>query len=167
VPAAFGQSSSAPSPPSPAAAWRCGGSARFGSIPLPVLPVLEAIEQNHMVTPGQFCSKLQNLRVRPRLGKGPHVAKIPQSEALHPGKLVAEILGQPIPPPWFPSPRPQSGRRGPVRPTSRAGFIPSPAMPSGVIRPPSDSVWTVAQSSATLNLLPRSEAERYAHPYFV
>ena len=31
---------------------------------------------------------------------------------------------------------------------------------------PSDAVWAVAQSSATLNLLPRSEAERYAHPYF-
>jgi hypothetical protein len=30
----------------------------------------------------------------------------------------------------------------------------------------SDAVWTVAQSSATLNLLPRSEAERYAHPYY-
>ena len=49
-----------------------------------------------MVTPGQFCSKLQNLRVKPRLGKGPHVAKIPQAKAVHAGKLVAEILGQPI-----------------------------------------------------------------------
>src|SRR5215469_3164090 len=31
---------------------------------------------------------------------------------------------------------------------------------------PSDAVWTVAQSSTTLNLLPRSEAERYAHHYY-
>ena len=39
-------------------------------IPLPALPVLEPVEQDHMMTPGQFCSKLQNLRVRPGLGKG-------------------------------------------------------------------------------------------------
>ena len=45
-------------------------------------------------------------------------------------------------------------------------WIPSPPMPSGVYSRPSDSVWTVAQTSATLNLLPRSEAERYSHPYF-
>lgn len=31
---------------------------------------------------------------------------------------------------------------------------------------PSDAVWTVAQTSTTLDLLPRSEAERYAHHYF-
>jgi hypothetical protein len=30
----------------------------------------------------------------------------------------------------------------------------------------SDAVWTVAQTSTMLNLLPRSEAERYAHPYY-
>jgi hypothetical protein len=30
----------------------------------------------------------------------------------------------------------------------------------------SDAVWTVAQTSNMLNLLPRSEAERYAHPYY-
>jgi len=65
-------------------------------IPLPALRVLEPIEQNHMMTPRQFCSKLQNLRVRPRLGKRPHVAKIAQAEALYPRKLVTKILGQPI-----------------------------------------------------------------------
>jgi hypothetical protein len=31
--------------------------------------------------------------------------------------------------------------------------------------PPADAVWTVAQTSGTLSLLPRSEAERYAHTY--
>jgi len=30
----------------------------------------------------------------------------------------------------------------------------------------SDSAWTVAQTSTMLSLLPRSEAERYAHPYY-
>lgn len=30
---------------------------------------------------------------------------------------------------------------------------------------PSDAVWTVAQTSTELDLLPRSEAERYAHWY--
>ena len=61
-----------------------------GRTPLP------AIERNHMVNPGQSCSQLQDLRVTPGLGKGPRVAKIAEAKALHPGKLVAEILGEPI-----------------------------------------------------------------------
>jgi hypothetical protein len=48
------------------------------------------------MTPGQFCSKLQTLRVGPRLGEGTHVAKVAEAETLHPWKLRAEILGQPI-----------------------------------------------------------------------
>ena len=34
-------------------------------------------------------------------------------------------------------------------------------------RVPSEAVWTVAQSSITLNLLPRADAERFAHRYSV
>jgi hypothetical protein len=45
-------------------------------------------------------------------------------------------------------------------------YIPPPPARAGHFSRPSDAVWTVAQSSSTLNLLPRSEAERYAHPYF-
>jgi hypothetical protein len=36
------------------------------------------------------------LRVGPRLGEGTHVAKVAEAEALHSGKLRAEILGEPI-----------------------------------------------------------------------
>jgi hypothetical protein len=34
-------------------------------------------------------------------------------------------------------------------------------------RLPSEAAWTVAESSTTLNLLPRAEAEQFAHPYSV
>jgi len=62
----------------------------------PAYAVFETVEEDHVMTPGQFCSKLQNLRVGPRLGEGTHVAKVAEAETLHPGKLDAEILGQPI-----------------------------------------------------------------------
>ena len=42
-------------------------------IPFPALAVFEPIEQHHVMSPGQFCSKLQNLGVRPGLGEGTHV----------------------------------------------------------------------------------------------
>jgi hypothetical protein len=65
-------------------------------VPFPTYAILETVEKDHVMTPGQFCSKLQDLRVGPRLGEGTHVAKIAEAETLHPGKLRAEILGQPI-----------------------------------------------------------------------
>ncbi len=45
-------------------------------IPFPALAVFEPIEQHHVMSPGQFCSKLQNLGVRPGLGEGTHVGDI-------------------------------------------------------------------------------------------
>ena len=48
------------------------------------------------MTPRQFCSKLQNMRVVPRLGKGPHVTKVSEAEALHTGELRPKISGEPI-----------------------------------------------------------------------
>jgi hypothetical protein len=39
---------------------------------------------------------LQNFGVRPHLGKGTYVAKIPETEALHAGKFRPEILGQTV-----------------------------------------------------------------------
>jgi hypothetical protein len=45
-------------------------------------------------------------------------------------------------------------------------YIQAPPALGKLFSRPSDAVWTVAQSSTTLNLLPRSEAERYAHDYF-
>jgi hypothetical protein len=48
----------------------------------------------------------------------------------------------------------------------KPAYIQLPPMPQGRIISPSDAVWTVAQTSGMLGLLPRSEAERFAHPYF-
>jgi hypothetical protein len=45
-------------------------------------------------------------------------------------------------------------------------YIPDPPGRPGHFSRPSDAVWTVAQTSTELNLLPRSEAERYSHWYF-
>jgi hypothetical protein len=44
-------------------------------------------------------------------------------------------------------------------------YIPRPPGYIGY-RMPSEAVWTVAQSGTTLNLIPRAEAERFAHPYY-
>jgi hypothetical protein len=44
-------------------------------------------------------------------------------------------------------------------------YVPSSGRPAPFSRL-SDAVWTVAQTSTMLNLLPRSEAERYAHHYY-
>ena len=65
-------------------------------IPFPALAVFETVEQDHVMSPGQFCSKLHNLGVRPSLGEGTHVAQIPEAEALHAGKFRSEILGQAV-----------------------------------------------------------------------
>src|SRR5277367_2538334 len=65
-------------------------------VPFPTYAVFETVEKYHVMTPGQFCSKLQDLRIGPRLGEGTHVAKVAEAETLHPGKLRAKILGQPI-----------------------------------------------------------------------
>ena len=45
-------------------------------------------------------------------------------------------------------------------------YIQSPPKRTPPFSRPSDAVWTVAQTSTTLDLLPRAEAERYAHHYF-
>lgn len=45
-------------------------------------------------------------------------------------------------------------------------YIQSPPKHTLPFSRPSDAVWTVAQTSNMLGLLPRSEAERYAHDYY-
>jgi hypothetical protein len=45
-------------------------------------------------------------------------------------------------------------------------YIQSPTGHPGPFSRLSDAVWTVAQTSTMLSLLPRSEAERYAHHYY-
>jgi hypothetical protein len=49
-----------------------------------------------MVTPGQFCSKLQNVGIGPSFGEGPHVAQIPEAKALDARKFRPKILRQPV-----------------------------------------------------------------------
>jgi hypothetical protein len=44
-------------------------------VPFPAYAVFDTVEEDHVMTPKQFCSKLQNLGVGPRLGEGTHVAK--------------------------------------------------------------------------------------------
>jgi hypothetical protein len=87
-------------------------------IPFPALAIFEPVEQDHVMSPGQFCSKLQNLGVRPGLGEGTHVAQIPEAEALHAGKFRPEILGQTIhhlrPPPLRREPGGEILSNGPV-----------------------------------------------------
>lgn len=45
-------------------------------------------------------------------------------------------------------------------------YVPAPPQQPPHFSRPSDAVWTVAQTSSALELLPRSEAERFAHHYF-
>jgi hypothetical protein len=48
-------------------------------VPFPAYAVFETVEKDHVVPPGQFCSKLQDLRVGPRLGEGTHIAKVAEA----------------------------------------------------------------------------------------
>ncbi len=54
--------------------------------------------------------------------------------------------------------RSEAGGRAPV-------YLKPPPSPAPMFLRPVSAVWNVAQTSATLNLLPRQEAERYAHVY--
>ena len=49
-------------------------------LPFPALAVFETVEQDDVMSPGQFCSKLQNLGVRPGLGEGTHVGVPSENE---------------------------------------------------------------------------------------
>jgi hypothetical protein len=64
-------------------------------IPFPNLALLHAVEEDHVVTPRQFCSKLlQNWLIRPSLREGPHITEATGAEALYTGKLA--IFAQPL-----------------------------------------------------------------------
>jgi hypothetical protein len=66
-------------------------------VPFPSRLICEAVEQNHMVPPGQLCSKLlHNWLLGPGPGERPHIFETARAEALDPGKLRLQILGQPI-----------------------------------------------------------------------
>ena len=74
-------------------------------VPFPSWLIFEAVEQDHVVAPGQLCSSCCTTRLLgPGLGERPHVFETARAEALDPGKLCLQILGQAIddlsPPPF-------------------------------------------------------------------
>ena len=70
---------------------------RGAEIPFTRGTVLDSVENADIVAPGQFCNELlQNLRLGPSFGQGAHIAEIARAEALDAGKLVLQIVGQPV-----------------------------------------------------------------------
>jgi hypothetical protein len=70
---------------------------RRPEIPLPRRPILDAIQNAHVVPPGQLCNKLlHNCFFWPGLRQGAHILQISGAEALDVGKLILEIMGQPV-----------------------------------------------------------------------
>ena len=66
-------------------------------VPFPSRLVFEAVQQDHVVAPGQLCSKLlHNWLLGPGFGERPHVFETARAEALDPGKLRLQILCQAI-----------------------------------------------------------------------
>jgi hypothetical protein len=57
-------------------------------VPFLAYAVFETVEDDHVMTQGNFCSKLQNLRVGPRLGEGTRLAKVAEADTLHSGKQM-------------------------------------------------------------------------------
>jgi len=74
-----------------------GGIAR---VPKASIAVPELVEEDDVVTPGQFGSRLLQHRGhalrRPRARELAHVAEIPRRQALHVGELPAEVRRQPL-----------------------------------------------------------------------
>src|ERR1700723_1704976 len=76
---------------------------RCPEMPLPRRPVLDSVQNAHIVTPGQLCNKLlHNWFLRPGLCQGPHVLETSRAEALDAGKLILQIMGKPVDNPGTP-----------------------------------------------------------------
>jgi hypothetical protein len=68
----------------------------FG-VPKPVRRVLDLREQLNVLTPRQSSNDpLDNFRVRPCLGEGPHIEEVGPGEALRALELGAQVERQPI-----------------------------------------------------------------------
>jgi hypothetical protein len=73
-------------------------------IPLPRRPVLDSVQNAHIVPPGQLCNKLlHNWFLRPGLCQGTHVLEASGAEALDAGKLILQIMGKPVDNPGTPT----------------------------------------------------------------
>lgn len=80
---------------------------RLTGVPAPELVVIEPVEEDGDVPPGQLCnSLLQNLLVRPRCRERPHIREVPRGEPLHLRELGPQIRCEPAddvaPPPFLP-----------------------------------------------------------------
>ena len=70
---------------------------RSAEIPLSFDRGFQPVEQDHMMTPGQLCSKLlHNWLVGPGRGKRPHVLEASCAETLDAGKLSLQVMCQPL-----------------------------------------------------------------------
>jgi hypothetical protein len=70
----------------------------------PRRPVLDSVQNAHIVPPGQLCNKLlHNWFLRPGLFQGTHVLEASGAEALDARKLVLEIMGKPVDNPGTPT----------------------------------------------------------------
>ena len=70
---------------------------RCPEIPLPRRPVLDSVQNPHIVPPGQLCNKLlHNWFLRPGLGQSTHVLEASRAEPLDARKLILEIMGKPV-----------------------------------------------------------------------
>jgi hypothetical protein len=77
---------------------------RCPEIPLPRRPVLDSVQNPHIVPPGQLCNKLlHNWFLRPGLCQGTHVLEASGAEALDARKLVLQIMGKPVDNPGTPT----------------------------------------------------------------
>jgi hypothetical protein len=55
--------------------------------------ILNSVQQNHVVAPGQKCSNLLHyLLFRPRFGKRPHILETSRAEALDSRELDLQIV---------------------------------------------------------------------------
>jgi hypothetical protein len=77
---------------------------RCPEIPLPRRPVLDSVQNAHIVPPRQLCNKLlHNWFIRPSLGQSTHVLEASRAEALDARKLILEIMGKPVDNPGTPT----------------------------------------------------------------
>jgi hypothetical protein len=56
--------------------------------------VVDSVDQDHDVAPGQFCSVVLQNRVRPGRGEAAHVGEVPGSQTPHPGELCLQVVGE-------------------------------------------------------------------------
>ena len=81
-----------------AAALRRGAvRGRLGGVPVTELMIIQSVEEDGDVSPGQLCnSLLQSLLLRPRGRERTHVRQVPPREPLHLRKPHTQVRGEPF-----------------------------------------------------------------------